>query len=157
MVKRGRPTKGSQLADRAEGSEAAKQRARVILQVVAGELSVVEACGELGVGESRFHQLRERFIEEGVRGLEPKMGGRPGKVLSEDQARVQELEGRVAELETELKAAEIRTRIAQVMPHLLKDPNETEPSQKPKTRERKRRRVKKKAVTSGRGGSRSTR
>ena len=144
MAKRGRPTKGSGLADRAEGSEAARQRARVILQVVAGELSVAEACGELGIGESRFHQLRERFIAEGVRGLEPKMGGRPGRVLTADQARVRELEDRVTELETELKAAEIRTRIAQVMPHLLKDQDKAESDPKPKDRARKRRRVKKK-------------
>lgn len=139
-MKRGRPTKGSLLVDRVDGSDAARERARVILKVLAEELTVAEACEELGIGESRFHQLRERFLSEGIKGLEPRMGGRPGKVVSEDQSRVLELEEQVAQLEKELAAAEIKTRIALVMPHLIKDGDEPEL----KSKSKKKRRVKKK-------------
>lgn len=141
-MKRGRPPKGSGLVDRVEGSDAARERARVILEVLGGDLAVAEACHKLGIGEARFHQLRERFLEEGVKGLEPRFGGRPAKVEREGQAQVRELEERVAQLEKELKAAEIKTRIALVMPHLIKD--EEEPAAKPKDKVKKRRRVKKK-------------
>ncbi len=126
--------------DRVKGSDLAKERARVIIEVLQGELTVAEACARLGVGETRFHQLRKKFLSEGVRGLEPGFGGRPAKVESEEEVRVRELEERVAQLEKELKAAEIRTRIAQVMPHLLKDRDD--PKQKRKGA--KRHRVKKK-------------
>lgn len=139
-MKRGRPTKGSSLVDRVDGSDVARERARVILKVLAEEVTVADACEMLGIGESRFHQLRERFLSEGMKGLEPRFGGRPAKVESEEQMRVRELEGRVAQLEKELAAAEIKTRIALVMPHLIKDGDETEP--KPKNK--KKRRVKKK-------------
>ena len=140
-MKRGRPTKGSSLVDRVDGSDAARERARVIIQVLAEELTVAEACDKLGIGESRFHQLRERFLNEGVKGLEPRFGGRPAKAESEEQVRVKELEGRVAQLQKELAAAEIKTRIALVMPHLLKDENEPQAKAKDKV---KKRRVKKK-------------
>lgn len=129
-MKRGRPTKGSGLVDRVGGSDAARERARVILMVLAEELTVSDACHKLGIGESRFHQLRERFLSEGMKGLEPRFGGRPVKAESEEQVRVKELEGRVAQLEKELAAAEIKTRIALVMPHLIKDGNEPDPKPK---------------------------
>ena len=140
-MKRGRPTKGSSLVDRVDGSEAARERSRVILKVLAEEVTVAEACEMLGIGESRFHQLRERFLSEGMKGLEPRFGGRPAKVESEEQVRVKELEDRVAQLEKELAAAEIKTRIALVMPHLIKDGSEAKAKDKAKA---KKRRVKKK-------------
>ena len=143
-MKRGRPSKGSKLVDRVEGSDAARERARLIIEVIGGELTVVDACAKLGVGETRFHQLREQFLAEGVKGLEPRLGGRPPKVMSEDQVRVKELEGRVAQLEKELKAAEIKSQIALLMPHLIKDENEPEPKAKPKRKSARKRRVKKK-------------
>ena len=120
-MRTGRPWKGSHLVDRLEASGEAKKRARAILDNLGGELSVQEACGELGVGEARFHQLRERFLAEGVKGLEPRPGGRPPKVEPEGEKRMRELGDRVRELETRLKAEELRTQIALVMPHLLKD------------------------------------
>lgn len=120
-MRTGRPSKGSHLVDRLDASGEAKKRARAILGTLRGELSVAAACGDLGVGEARFHQLRERFLAEGVKGLEPRPGGRPPKVEPEGERRVRELEERVKELERDLKTAELRTQIALVMPHLLKD------------------------------------
>ncbi len=117
----GRPSKGSQLIDRLDASAEAKRRAKAILGNLCGAMSIQEACRELGIGEPRFHQLRERFLAEGVKGLEPRPGGRPRRAQPERQVR--ELEERVRALEQELKASEIRTQIALVMPNLLKDPS----------------------------------
>ena len=140
-MKRGRPTKGSGLVDRVDGSDAARERARVILKVLAEELTVADACEKLGIGESRFHQLRERFLAEGVKGLEPRFGGRPARAETDEAVQVRELEDRVAQLEKELAAAEIKTRIALVMPHLLKDEEKPQATAKGKV---KKGRVKKK-------------
>ena len=54
-MKRGRPSKGSKLVDRVDGSDAARERARLIIEVIGGDLTVADVCGLLGVGETRFH------------------------------------------------------------------------------------------------------
>ncbi len=118
-MRTGRPPKGGELADRAAGSAEAKRRAKAILNAMRGALTVPEACAEMGVGEARFYQLRDRFLAEGVAGLEPKPGGRPRKAPPED-AQVKGLKARVARLELELKAARIREQIALVLPRLAR-------------------------------------
>ena len=118
-MKTGRPPKGGELAERAPGSEEAKRRAKAILDAMRGALTVAQACAEMGVGEARYYQLRDRLLAEGVAGLEPKPGGRPRKAPPED-AQVKELETRVARLELELKAARIREQIALVLPRLAR-------------------------------------
>lgn len=116
---RGRPRKGGELALRAAGSAEAKHRARVILEALRGDLTVEEACEEMGVSEARFYQLRDRFVAEGVTGLEPGLGGRPRKAPPEDAA-LQALQARVERLELELKAAQLREQIALVLPRLAR-------------------------------------
>lgn len=116
-MRTGRPPKGGELAERATGSAEAKRRAKAILEALRGALTVAQACAEMGVGEARFYQLRDRLLAEGVAGLEPRPGGRPRKAPPKD-AQVKELEERVARLELELKAARIREQIALVMPRL---------------------------------------
>lgn len=110
------------MVERLDASSEAKERARVVIGTLREELTVREACEELGVGETRFHQLRDRFVLEGVRGLEPRLGGRPRK--DDDDPRVGVLLERVAQLEKELKAAELRAQLAQVMPRLLREPGQ---------------------------------
>jgi transposase len=124
-MRMGRPPKGGALVEHLDASSEAKERARVIIGTLREELTVRDACEELGVGETRFHQLRDRFVLEGVRGLEPRFGGRPRK--DEDDPRVGALLERVAQLEKELKAAELRAQIAQVLPRLLKEPGRAAP------------------------------
>lgn len=118
-MKRGRPRKGGELALRAAGSAEAKRRARVLLEALRGDLTVGEACGEMGVSEVRFYQIRDRFVAEGVAGLEPGMGGRPRKAPPEDAALLA-LQARVERLELELKAAQLREQIALVLPRLAR-------------------------------------
>jgi hypothetical protein len=116
-MKTGRPPKGSGLVERMDGSEEAKRRAKAIISAMTEELTVREACEQLGVSEPRFFQLRDRFLMEGITGLEPRLGGRPRKEPPED-APMKALEARIARLELELKAAHLREEIALVLPRL---------------------------------------
>lgn len=116
-MKTGRPPKGSGLIDRIEGSEEAKRRAKAIISAMTEDLTVREACEQLGVSEPRFFQLRDRFLLEGITGLEPRLGGRPCKQPPED-APMKALEARIARLELELKAARLREEIALILPRL---------------------------------------
>ena len=56
----GRNPAGPQIAERLEGSPVAKQRLEVILETIAGRLTVPEACQQLGIGESRFTSCATR-------------------------------------------------------------------------------------------------
>jgi transposase InsO family protein len=125
-MKTGRPPKGSGLVERLEASPGAKERAKVIIGTLQEELTVREACEQLGISEARFHQLRDRFLLGGMKGLEPRLGGRPRQGDPEAELRQMELEERITQLEKELKAAELRAQIALVMPHLLKEPGRSE-------------------------------
>jgi len=119
-MSRGRPPAGPEIVNQAEGSEQAKQRVQVILQTIAGELSVANACETLGISEARFRELRDELIQSAVKGLETKPVGRPAQIPTEEQKRVAQLEAQIQHLKVELRAAQIREEIAMVMPHLLK-------------------------------------
>jgi hypothetical protein len=51
---RGRPASGPQLVERLEGTETAKQRLQVLLETVAGQRQIADACDELGIGKTAF-------------------------------------------------------------------------------------------------------
>ena len=74
MRRRGRPGLGAGHVEAVESSEETKQRLRVILQTLSGELSVLDACEVLGVSEPHFHRLRERALT----GDEARAGGGAG-------------------------------------------------------------------------------
>ena len=122
MKRRGRPPKGSSLVEKFEGSEGAKEKLKVIVGTLTGELTMEEACAHLGVSEARLHQMRDEVLQSGLAAVEPKPVGRPPVEESADAARVRELQARVDRLELELHAADVRAMIALTMPHLLKDP-----------------------------------
>jgi transposase len=107
--------------DPLEGPNADKRRLRIILETVAGERSVKEACEQLGVSEARFHVLRRQALQAALDGLAPGVAGRPRKADAPESTRVQELKQEVAELKVDLQAALVRTEIALTMPHLLRD------------------------------------
>ena len=53
----GRKPAGPQIAERLEGSPVAKQRLEVILETIAGRLTVPEACQQEGRRDYRIHTL----------------------------------------------------------------------------------------------------
>jgi len=116
----GRPPKGPRLIEGHEGSEEAKRRLQVILETIAGEHSVKEACAILGIGETAFHELRARAIAGALSTLEPGARGRPRRGETEETPRIRALEQENQDLKIDLRAAQIREEIALVMPHLLK-------------------------------------
>ena len=155
---RGRPPKGPGLVDSLEGPDETKERLRVILETIAGVCSVSEACRTLDLGKTAFSELRTRALEAALRSIEPRPAGRPAKVTSPEQSRV---EGIVAENQTlrrDLAAAQLREEIALTMPHLRQSTKEA--SKKKRTpgsrRSRQNRRPRRSEVKPSNGGRSGT-
>jgi hypothetical protein len=113
----GRKPRGPRLAEHVEASERAKRRLAVILETVAGQKTVAQACAELGIEESAFHAIRSEALQAAAASLEPGRVGRPPKI---EDAKVSDLERKLVEARIELEAARLREEIAVFMPHLLK-------------------------------------
>lgn len=122
---RGRPPEGPDLAAKIEVPDETKCRLQVILETIAGTKTIADACSELGLSASRFHELRNDALAGAAAALAPKPLGRPPaapEAPPELEAKVRELEAKNKELTIELKAAETRELIALTMPKLLKEP-----------------------------------
>ena len=114
-----RPPEGVGHVDRLEGPEDLKWRLRVILETLLGRVSVAQACEELGVSESRLHELRQQALVGALGALMPKPAGRPATAET-TTAREKDLEVRIQELEVDLQAALVRTELALAMPELFR-------------------------------------
>lgn len=123
-MSRGRPPMGPKLVDGLEGSEAAKQRLRIVLQTLAGELSVPEACAQLCISEARFHEMRAKVLQTAAAHLEPRPAGRPAEKVSQEAVEIAALKAQILELKIELRATQIREELALLMPELLKPRNQ---------------------------------
>jgi hypothetical protein len=121
---RGRPPIGSGITDNLDGSEHARERLKVVLQTITGELTIVQACGKLDMTEAAFYRMRMKALEGAVEGLEPRQAGRPGRQVSPESDRIAELEKELKLREVQLFAAQVREEIALAMPHLLKKSGE---------------------------------
>lgn len=128
---RGRPPKGPELVENVLASDQARLRLKVILQTIAGELTIPQACAQLHLGEARFHELRTQWLQSAAAALEPKPPGRPAQTTPQEHAEIQRLRERAENLELHLQAARVREQIALVMPHLLHDKKD-DPQQKEK-------------------------
>jgi transposase len=125
-MSRGRPTQGPALADKVEGSDQAKVRLKVILQTIAGNLSVADACKQLGLSEARFHELRQQWLQASCAALEPKPLGRPKETTIEEEVELLRLHRENQDLKKHLQAAQIREEIGVAMPHMLKPKEDSE-------------------------------
>ena len=114
-----RPPEGAGHVDRLDGPEELKWRLRVLLDTLAGRVSVAQACEELGVSESRLHELRRQALVGALGALMPKPAGRPATAET-TTAREKDLETRIQELEVDLQAALVRTELALAMPELFR-------------------------------------
>jgi hypothetical protein len=102
------------------GSDLARQRLQTILQTIAGQLSVPQACRQLSIGEAAFYKLRSQVLQSALQSLEPAAVGRPRQATDQDPE-VGRLQQEVTQLRIDLRASQIREEIALLMPHLLKD------------------------------------
>lgn len=98
-----------------KGSEHAKKRLHEVLRTISGECTIEEACRELGIGRTRFFDLRQSLLEEMVERLEPRPRGRPSE-RDEKSERVEALERRIGQLEVELEASQIRADLNAFLP-----------------------------------------
>jgi len=86
------------LVERVTASRTARERVKVMLLTLAGQWSVSEGCERLGIGRTRFQDLRRRFLRAGADALEGGVAGRPrgpgsassghGSVLREEVSRL---------------------------------------------------------------------
>jgi len=109
-----------------EGSQRAKKRLEVVLDTIAGKLSVAEACLALGVGKTAFYQMRYKVMQAALEDLEPKPSGRPPRQVPEEQAEVERLRRENRELLDRLEIAHVREELMLAMPDVF------EPAQKKK-------------------------
>src|SRR5205807_1315894 len=112
--RRGRKPAGPKYVQHLQGSAQTKQRVQLILETIAGTRRVQDACAELTISETRFHQLREEFLQGGLTCVEGKAAGRPRRTAT--AADVEVLKEQVDELALELKASRLREEIALILP-----------------------------------------
>ena len=122
MARKGRKPLGAAHVERLDGSPLAKRRLVLILQTMCGELTVSEACRVLSICESRFHALRNQWLQEALELLEPRRAGRPPKTPEAPDA--EQMSALVAEnqqLRQQVEVAAVREQLARVMPNVLRD------------------------------------
>ena len=119
MTRQGRKPLGPALVQHLPGSLRAKERLEVILQTIAGNLTVGEGCDRLGIGEAMFHRLRAGVLQAGMAHLEPRPLGRPSQPTSPEQKQMADMERRIDDLHAELELAGVREEIAHVLPHVV--------------------------------------
>ena len=113
---RGRTPSGPEFVDKLNGSAKAKERAKVLLETLAGTCRIGEACERLGIKDARFDQIRLEGLQALVAAMEDKPGGRPARARSEADLENQSLRDEVARLQAELEAALVRAELAITLP-----------------------------------------
>jgi hypothetical protein len=118
MARRGRKPTGANLVDRLAGSLHAKIRLKVIVETLASQCTIPEACQRLGIHESMFHKLRAEVLQTALSRLEPRPLGRPPLASAPEEQRLREVETENQRLQVELRAAEVRRELAESLPRL---------------------------------------
>jgi len=136
---RGRYPSGPEFVNKLNGSASAKERLQVLLETLAGERRIGEACDRLGISEPRFDQIRIESLQAALSALEPQPAGRRPRPTVTDEAEVQRLRERIAQLEGERQAALVRAEIAVTLPQV----NAGAEKKTPRPRRRRRPRAKK--------------
>jgi len=147
-VRRGRPPKGSSLVDGLDGSEHARERLRLILDSLAGKVSVEDACRRLDISEARFHEMRNEVLQAALHRLEPGPMGRPPAPAEAEGSAAVSLREEVRQLKKALVTSQLREELAIAMPahfnpkkakaaELKKTPQPAEAPEQPKAPDRK--------------------
>lgn len=135
----GRKPLGPALVDHLDGSMRAKERLELILETLAGQVTVVGACQILDISEAMFYKLRNRVLQVCLEDLEPKPRGRPPQIPSADAERSTELAADIVALERELAAQSVRLELAQQLPQLAKPSGGVKKTTRRTLRKKKRR------------------
>ena len=122
MTRFGRKPQGAGLVTPLAGSEHAKRRMTLFLQTLSGQCSVPEACGELGIGQSRFFAQRSAWLQQSLALLEPRSPGRPPKPDSAAGGDMRQLQDRLRHLEARSAAVEVQAELASLLPHVVRRP-----------------------------------
>src|SRR5262245_20880246 len=115
---RGRLPAGREYIDKLDAALEEKERLKAILDTMYGDKRLLEACVELGIHETRFHQLRETALQAALVAIARRPAGRPSRSAAIDAAYVRSLEQRVEDLELALQEAQVREEIALVLPRV---------------------------------------
>ncbi|MCP3918743.1 MAG: helix-turn-helix domain-containing protein [bacterium] len=118
----GRPPFKSGHVDGLEGPSREKERLRAILKTLSGDTPVAEACEELHLSRTHFNDLRARALQAALDGLISQVSGRKRKVREVDPSELERLQSENEYLRDELDIARVRTELALVMPHVLREP-----------------------------------
>ena len=114
---RGRYPAGVDYVDKLDGAAADKGRLKAILQTLSGAARLLEVCTQLGIRETRFHQLRERALQGALDAIAPRPAGRPSLRSTPAAERIDELEQTLAENELQLQQALVRAEVALIVAH----------------------------------------
>jgi Helix-turn-helix domain len=114
----GRKPLGPALVAHLDGSAIAKGRLELILETLAAQVTVVEACRILDISEAMFYKLRNRVLQVCLEDLEPKRRGRRPQLATVDHQRAAELAAEAVTLGDELAAQTVRLELARVLPQL---------------------------------------
>jgi len=115
---RGRNPSGPEFVAKLQGSEKAKQRARVLLETLSGKCRVLEACDKLGIKEARFDQVRIEALQALVTSLEEKPVGRPARPATPAEEENRQLREQIVELQGQLQATLVRAEMAVILPQV---------------------------------------
>jgi hypothetical protein len=130
---RGRKPSGPECVAGLQGSARAKERLKVVLQTIAGQCTVAQACGQLQISEQRFRQLREQVLTGALERLEPRRAGRRPRKPTAEQAQLAALKQELEAAQLELRLASAREEIALTMPQVVQEPLAEEKKTRPRT------------------------
>lgn len=92
----------------------------MILETMTGELSVQDACQQLGIERSHFQDLRQRALAGAAAALEPQQPGRKPATVTVTPQELEQLRREKTELEDQLIAIQAGFEVALAMPRLLR-------------------------------------
>jgi len=101
-------TTGVALLEKYDGSEQSIRRVQAIIQTLAGQVSVVDACKDMGIGEAIFRRFRDVCLKAAISSLEPKKRGRKATPEPPGQKQIEALQQEVQRLKVELMGAMAR-------------------------------------------------
>jgi transposase len=90
----------------------AQQRASLILQVRAGQLTAQAAAQQLGISRQAFYQWEKRGLQALMQALADQAPGRPKSLTDPEK---DQLKSRVAQLERQVRLYEQRDQLRQLL------------------------------------------